>query len=125
MWAGVSIALLVAAFVLPFGLWTLCAVVGFGVPEAISLVKRDDGYPPLTHTIRHFLPSWLAFTFIYFMFGSIAATWLGFPRPFHLGALFGLLGWLTEHFSATYDSPDPFPFSGPQEATTTTRRLTL
>lgn len=125
MWGVVAVLLLGAAFFLPFERWAVAAVIGFGIPEAISLIKRDDGYPPLTHTIRHFLPGWLTFILIYSMFGSIAATWLGFPRPFHLGALFGLLGWLTEHFSATYSKPDPFPFSGTDRPELETRRLPL
>ncbi|MDX1622210.1 MAG: hypothetical protein R3320_14530 [Nitriliruptorales bacterium] len=111
LWAVVSVALIVLAFVLTFQQWALLAAVGFGVPEAISLIRRNDAYPPLTHTIRHFLPSWLAFTLIYCLLGSIGATWLRFDRPFHLGALFGLLGWLTDHFSAIYTEPDPHPFT--------------
>lgn len=111
MWVLVSAALIVSAFVVSFHQWAAAVVAGFGIPEAISLLKRDDAFPPLTHTIRHFLPSWLAFSFIYFLLGSVGATWLGFARPFRLGALFALLGWLTEHFSATYAHPDPFPFT--------------
>lgn len=125
MWAIVTVTLLASAFFLSFQQWALATVVGFGIPEGISLLKRDDSLPPLTHTIRHFLPGWLAFIFIYSMLGTIGATWLGFARPLHLGALFGLLGWLTEHFSATYNKPDPFPFTGIERAPTETRRLAL
>jgi len=87
------------------------AVVGFLVPELISLIKRDDSLPPLTHTIRHFLPDWLAFPLIYFSLGAVGANWLGFSQPVRIGALMGLLGWLTDHFTVTYARPDPFPFS--------------
>ena len=64
---------------------------------------------PLTQTIRHFFPGWFAFTYIYFMVGSVGATWVQFANPFRLGALVGLLGWLTEHFTVTYTEPDPMP----------------
>ena len=71
--------------------------------------EQDDSLPPLTHTIRHFLPNWVAFPLIYFLLGTIGAQWLGFQRPFHLGGLFALLGWLTNHLSVAYSRPDPFP----------------
>jgi hypothetical protein len=111
MWGVVATALLASAFFLSFHWWAASVVVGFGIPEAISLLKHNDAFPPLTHTIRHFLPSWFAFSFIYFMLGSVGATWLEFPRPFHLGGLFAVLGWLTEHFTVTFAHPDPFPFT--------------
>jgi hypothetical protein len=101
----------VSAFYLAFWIWVAATLVGFLVPELISLVKKDDSLPPLTHTIRHFLPGWLAFPLIYFSLGAVGANWLGFPRPVRIGALMGLLGWLTDHFSVTYAQPDPFPFS--------------
>lgn len=113
MWLVSSAAVLTLAFLLPFWLWwLLAAVLGFGIPEAISLIKQNDDLPPLTHTIRHFLPDWFAFPLIYFLLGSIGAEWLEFRRPFHVGAMFGLLGWLTDHFSVTYAHPDPLPYSG-------------
>jgi hypothetical protein len=80
-------------------------------PKGISILRREDRYPPLTHTIRHFLPNWFAFPLIYFFFGAIASRALGFgyPRNLHVGGLFALLGWLTDHFTATYSAADPFP----------------
>ena len=111
MWLVVSPALIVSAFFIPFPLWVGAAVAGFLVPELISIVKRNDSLPPLTHTIRHFLPNWLAFPLIYFSLGSVGAHWLDFPRPLAVGALMGLLGWLTDHFTLTYAEPDPFPYS--------------
>lgn len=95
--------------------WRWIALIGFGVPEAISLVRKRDSLPPLTQTIRHFLPGWFAFTYIYGMAGAIGATWFGFARPFHLGAMFGLLGWLTEHFTFTYIEGDPMPVESLRE----------
>jgi hypothetical protein len=109
MWVVVLVAVPVAAFFLTFSEWSILATVAFGVPEGLSLVRQNDAFPPLTQTIRHFLPSWFAFPYIYFMLGSIGATWLGFANPFRLGALMGLLGWLTDHFTVTYANPDPRP----------------
>ncbi len=111
MWLVTAPALVVSAFYLPFWMWVAATVVGFLVPEVISLIKRDDRLPPLTHTIRHFLPDWLAFPLIYFSLGAVGANWLGFAGPVRIGALMGLLGWLTDHFTVTYAKPDPFPFS--------------
>jgi len=112
MWAATSAVLLASAFFVPFWpTWTIAALVLFLIPELISVWKRDDGLPPLTHTIRHFLPNWIAFPLIYGLLGTIGSQWLGFARPFRVGALFALLGWLTDHFTVTFAHPDPFPFS--------------
>jgi hypothetical protein len=111
MWLVTAPALVVSAFFLPFWGWFVAAVAGFLVPELISIAKQDDSLPPLTHTIRHFLPNWLAFPLIYFSLGSVGANWLGFDRPLAVGLLMGLLGWLTDHFTVTYAHPDPFPYS--------------
>lgn len=111
MWFVVAPTLVVSAFVLPFWAWIVAAGVGFLLPEMISLVRKRDSLPPLTHTIRHFLPGWAAFPLIYFSLGSVGANWLDFERPLAIGALMGLLGWLTDHFALTYAAPDPFPYS--------------
>ena len=111
MWIVAAPALIVSGFHLPFAWWLLAAIVGFGVPEGISVGKKDDSLPPLTHTIRHFLPNWLAFPLIYFSLGSVGAHWLEFARPLAVGLLMGLLGWLTDHFTLTYAQPDPFPYT--------------
>ena len=88
-------------------------MVFFGIPEAYGILAgKYDAYPPLTHVIRHFLKNYLAFPLIYFFFGSIAAEWLGFLRSLEVGLLFGLLGWLTDHFATTYAAPDPWPGDG-------------
>lgn len=112
MWVVVSAILLTSALFVPFWpVWLIAAGVLFLVPELISVAIKNDSLPPLTHTIRHFLPNWFAFPLIYGLLGTIGAEWLEFPRPFHLGALFALLGWLTDHFAVTYAHPDPFPYS--------------
>ncbi len=111
MWLVGAPLVVGSAFVLPFLAWLAVAVVGFLVPEMISISKKDDSLPPLTHTIRHFLPNWVAFPLIYFALGAVGAHWLEFSRPFEIGLLMGLLGWLTDHFTLTYAEPDPFPYS--------------
>jgi hypothetical protein len=111
MWAISAPSLIVAAFHIPFVPWVVAAIGGFLVPEMFSILRRDDAYPPLTHAIRHFIPNWVAFPLIYFSLGAVGANWLGFARPLQLGALMGLLGWLTDHFSVTYAGSDPYPFT--------------
>jgi hypothetical protein len=116
MWALTTPVLLVLAFVLPitwawWGLWLGAAAILFGVPEGIGVAKTSDSLPPLTHTIRHFLPNFVAFPLIYGSLGAVGARWLrlGFPRFWGVGAMFGLLGWMTDHFTVTYARPDPHP----------------
>lgn len=111
MWAVTTPIVVVSAFHLSFWAWLPVALVGFLLPEMISILKRDDSLPPLTHAFRHFVPNWLAFPVIYFALGSVGADWLDFARPLRIGALMGLLGWLTDHFARTYAQPDPFPYS--------------
>jgi len=110
-WLVASPALIVSAFFLDFAVWVALAVLGFLVPELISLIRQDDGYPPLTHTLRHFVPNWVAFPLIYFSLGAVGAHWLEFDEPIRIGLLMGLLGWLTDHFTVTYAGSDPFPYS--------------
>jgi hypothetical protein len=113
LWMVCFASLIGLSFVVPFWPhWLLASIPLFWIPELIGIAREDDGLPPLTHTIRHFLPNWLAFPLIYLLVGTIGATWLGFNRPWHLGALFGVLGWLTDHFSVTYARDDPFPKKG-------------
>lgn len=124
MWIVTAPLVLVSAFYVAFRLWVPVALIGFLVPEIISIRKQSDSLPPLTHMIRHFLPDWLAFPLIYFSLGSVGAHWLNFQRPAAIGALIGPLGWLTDHFTVTYAKPDPFPFKNrPLRPGTTSRRM--
>lgn len=111
MWLVSAPAVVVLAFFLPFWEWVAVALVGFLVPEMISNRKQGQGdrLPPLTHTIRHFLPNWVAFPLIYFALGSVGAHWLGVSPRFGVGGLLGLLGWLTDRFIGVYARPDAFP----------------
>ena len=111
MWAVTAPAVIASAFHLSFWQWLPVALVGFLLPELISIFRKSDSLPPLTHAFRHFVPNWAAFPVIYFSLGSIGANWLGFGRPLRIGVLLGLLGWLTDHFTVTYAKPDPFPYS--------------
>jgi hypothetical protein len=111
MWLINSLVLIASAFFLDVVPWTGMAAVLFFLPEAVSLIKKDDGLPPLTHAIRHFLPNYLAFPLIYGALGGAGAKWLGFERPAGIAALMALLGWLTDHFGVTYSQPDPYPYS--------------
>lgn len=115
--------LVTLALVLPVTPWVVIGWLGatvalFGIPESTSLLRKDDSLPPLTHTIRHFLPNWFAFPLIYGLLGAIGGRWLGFEwlRYLGVGAMFGLLGWLSDHFTVTYARPDPFPFGTLQGA---------
>lgn len=115
MWAVFTAALLTAAFFVPFWpTWLGLALLLFGAPEAVGVSVKDDAFPPLTHVIRHFLPNFVAFPLIYGLFGAVAAEWLEFPRPWPVGGLFALLGWLTDHFTLTYSDPDPGGVLTPQ-----------
>jgi len=111
MWAICAPTTIVAATRLPFKRWLPLAGVLFGLPEAISVSKADDRYPPLTHMLRHFLKSWVTFPFLYFCVGACGSRWLKLKNPLGLGALTGLLGWLTDHFDQSYSGDDPFPFA--------------
>jgi hypothetical protein len=126
MWVVNSAVLIVSAFFVDVGPWTGMAVGLFLLPEAVSLIKKDDGLPPLTHVIRHFLPNYLAFPLIYGALGGAGAKWLGFERPAGIAALMALLGWLTDHFTLTYGQPDPYPYTHRQRrAGTETARLPI
>ena len=126
MWGITSPVVIVSAFFVDFLIWLPIAIVGFLVPEVFSIVKKSNSFPPLTHTIRHFVPDWAAFPLIYFALGSVGAHWLDFAEPLRVGAILGLLGWLTDHFTVTYDRPDPYPYPQPGPGLTTgAKRLPL
>jgi hypothetical protein len=83
----------------------------FLLPELISIRKRDDALPPLTHMIRGYLPDDLVFPAMYFLVGSLGGTWFGFPLKHFLGLglIAAILGWLTIHFTMAYVGPNPRP----------------
>lgn len=104
LWTAVTTVLLILLFFLPFKTWAVLAVVLFGLPELIGIVKRDDAYPPLTHVICRYVPRWIAFTLIYAFTGAAGGHWFGFARPVALAGLVGLLGWFQTHFDVAFDA---------------------
>lgn len=108
MWVVVTAVLIAAAFTVSVPWFLGAFFVLFFIPELISL-KKGDSLPPLTQTVRHFLPVWLAFPLLYGLLGAYGAKALGYGRWWAVGVLFGLLGWLTEHFTFTYMEEDPWP----------------
>ena len=81
----------------------------FPVPELVSIRRRDDRLPPLTHMIRGYIDDDFAFPSIYFLVGALGGRWFGFPvtRFVGLGFIAAILGWLTIHFTLSYLGPDP------------------
>lgn len=72
MWFASPVVLVYLAFIFPFWpRWVVATIPLFFAPEIIRILKKSDSLPPLTHTIRHFLPNWLAFPFIYFLLGAV------------------------------------------------------
>jgi hypothetical protein len=117
MWIVTTPIWVSIAFIFPItkeGNWWIAPaafLILFLLPEIISITKRDDKYPPLTHTIRHFITADFAFPLIYFGVGAVGGRWFAFPlaRFLGLGAMFAILGWLTIHFTLSYIGRDPFP----------------
>jgi len=99
-----------------YGLWAgdfsrgLTAFLVLFVPqETYAIRKADDAFPPLTHVVRNRFPSWFAFPLIFATVAAVSARWAGLE--WRLVGLITLpvteLGWLIEHFLATYAGPDP------------------
>ncbi len=103
LWGGVSVVLIVLAFLLPFKRWAVAAVIGFGSMETIGLVHPSDAYPPLTQVVREYVPREIALALMYGFTAAAGAVWLGFAHPAWLGLLFAFVGWLTTHFDVAYD----------------------
>lgn len=101
--AVVAILLLFLLPFMPFKTWSAFAAVGFGTFEAIGVRRHRDRLPPLTYIARRYLPRWLTFVIIGAGVGVAGGYWFGFAHPLALGALFGLHGWLLNHFDVTYD----------------------
>lgn len=103
LWVASCAALLALVPALGVWHWLTVALVLFGVPEVIGLLRRDDAFPPLTFVLRRYVPRWLTHTAVSGAWGAVSAYWLGFPRPWAVGALLALYGWLGDHFDVTYD----------------------
>jgi hypothetical protein len=107
LWGAVAVGLIVSLFFLPFRTWSWIAGVAFGSMEGIGLRGSHDPLPPLTQLIRRYVPRYLAFPAIYGLVGAAGAYWFRLPRPQWIGALFAVLGWLSDHFTTTYSNPPP------------------
>lgn len=99
-----------------YGLWARdfwrgvpAFVVLFFPQEIYAIRKKDDAFPPLTHVVRNRFPSWLAFLLIFATVAAVSARWAGLEwRAVGLITLpVAALGWIIEHFLATYAGPDP------------------
>lgn len=119
-WVISSLCWSFAAFLIPvrwqWGLaWVVFFGILFGIPEYLSVKVRNDRYPPLTHTIRHFLPNEAAFPILFGLPAAASSRWLGVEpglacwRIVFVGVAFAVLGWLTTHFTVTFARPDPHP----------------
>lgn len=104
MWVACAVTTIVAAFLLRPHAWAVVATVLFGLPEAWSIWKRGDRFPPLTYVTAYYVPRWLTMTLIGGLVGAIGASWLGFERRWFIAALFALHAWALNHFDVTYDS---------------------
>jgi hypothetical protein len=87
----------------------LAFVVLFLPQEMFALRKSDDAFPPLTHVVRNRFSSWFAFPLIFGTVAAVCSRWAALEwRAVGLITLpVAGLGWLIEHFLATYAGPDP------------------
>jgi hypothetical protein len=76
--------------------------------EIFGLIEAKSGYPPLTDCIREYVPEWLAFALLFFFVGLGGGTWFQVCPRYGLAVLVGFLGWLTAHFSVTFNQPKAF-----------------
>ena len=103
MWIGLFLALIVSVFFLPFYWWWTAVLIGFGLPEFIGTLKQNDRYPPLTHVIVRYVHREFSFPLLFGLVGTVGAYWFGFARPWAMGLLVGLIGWLNAHFDSRYE----------------------
>jgi hypothetical protein len=99
-----------------YGLWArdfsrgVTAFLALFLPQELYAISREnDPFPPLTHVVRNRFPSWFAFPLIFGTVAAVSARWAALEwRQVGLITLaVAALGWLIEHFLATYAGPDP------------------
>jgi hypothetical protein len=99
-----------------YGLWSrdfsrgVSAFVVLFFPQELYAIRKDnDAFPPLTHVVRNRFESWFAFPLIFATVAAVSARWAALEwRAVGLITLpVAALGWLIEHFLATYAGPDP------------------
>lgn len=103
MWIGLFLLLMMSVFFLPFYWWWTAVAIGFGIPEFVGTLKQSDRYPPLTHVIVRYVHREISFPMLFGLVGTVGAYWFGFQRPWAMGALVGLIGWLNAHFDSRYE----------------------
>lgn len=110
LWAANVVALtgLLAAGVSPRA-WASAFVVLFLLPEMVGLRVRGDSLPPLTYAVRRYVPRWVPSAVTWAVAGWMAGAWVLDHRAVHpvlvLVIVFGMAGWLTNHWDVTYDGP--------------------
>jgi hypothetical protein len=85
----------------------------FMIPEMIGLIRREDSLPPLTYTVRRYLPRWIPTAVTWAVAAWMFYVWCipvdGMTQAQHpllaAIAIFGVAGWLTNHWDVTYDGP--------------------
>ena len=99
-----------------YGLWArdfsrgiTAFIVLFLPQELFAIRKQDDAFPPLTHVVRNRFPGWFAFPLIFSTVAAVSARWalLDWREVGLITLPVAALGWLIEHFLATYAGPDP------------------
>jgi hypothetical protein len=104
MWGVIMLTLLPLAFFIPFRHWAFCAAAGFGIPELVAVLRRNDAYPPLTQVIHHYSWRWVTLTAVWALGAAIYASWFLEDPPLGwiaFGA--GIFGWITDHLTTTFD----------------------
>lgn len=89
--------------------WFTAFVVLFLLPEMIGLRRRGDSLPPLTYTIRRYVPRWVPSAVTWGVAAWMAWVWCLGPEAsaehplLVFIAIIGTAGWLTNHWDVTYD----------------------
>lgn len=105
MWAASVVALVaLVAYGASPGAWLAAAVFLFFIPEGVGLIRRGDGLPPLTMTVRRYVPRWAVLPAVWGIAALALVTWSPLPR-WGVVAIAVVAGWLTNHFDVTFDGP--------------------
>lgn len=107
LWGFVAIGLIAIIFFVPFWIWAIAAIVGFGTMEGFGLATKGP-YPPLTYVIRAFVPYWFSIPVIWMFTAAAGATWMRIHHVLSIAAIAALLGWFNTHFLKSYKDIDKF-----------------
>jgi hypothetical protein len=110
MWAC-NVALLAALAFLGVGPrdWTTAFLVFFLVPEMLGLVVKDDAYPPLTYVVARYVPRWIPHAVTFGIGVFLVGAWIPVAQhPLVVSVIIAaFVGWLTNHWTVTYESGVP------------------